>query len=82
MKRIEMQVEVMLFGQLTDITGQEKIIISNVSDTNELVRALEEQCPAMTGIKYVIAADKKVINANTVINEKTALALLPPFSGG
>ena len=82
MKENEMQVEIILFGQLTDITGQEKIVISNVSDTNELVKALEEKYPSMKGVKYLVAADRKVISTNTAINEKTALALLPPFSGG
>lgn len=82
MKENEMQVEIILFGQLTDITGHDKIVISNVSDTDELVRAIEDQYPAMSGVKYVIAADKKVVSINTAINEKTALALLPPFSGG
>ena len=77
-----MQVEVILFGQLTDITRQEKILIADVADTDELVKAIEQQYPGMAGIKYVIAADKKLISKNTVINEKTELALLPPFSGG
>lgn len=77
-----MQVEVILFGQLTDIARREKILISNVSDTDELIRAIEQQYPAMAGAKYIIAADKKVVRANTSINEKTELALLPPFSGG
>jgi molybdopterin synthase sulfur carrier subunit len=76
------QVEIILFGQLADIARREKILVSNVSDTNELVRAIEQQYPAMAGVKYIIAADKKVISANTAINEKTELALLPPFSGG
>ena len=77
-----MQVEVILFGQLTDITRQEKILIADVADTDELVKAIEQQYPGMASIKYVIAADKKLISKNTVINEKTELALLPPFSGG
>lgn len=77
-----MQVEVILFGQLADITRREKILVSDVIDTNGLVKAIEAQYPAMAGAKYIIAADKKVINSNTPINEKTELALLPPFSGG
>jgi molybdopterin converting factor small subunit len=76
------QVEIILFGQLTDIAGRDKIVISNVSDTDELVRAIEQQYPAMAGAKYIIAADKRVVGTNTRINEKTELALLPPFSGG
>jgi len=76
------QVEVILFGQLTDIARGGKILIGDVADTDELVKAIEQQYPAMAGVKYIIAADKKVISTNTPINEKTELALLPPFSGG
>ena len=76
------QVQIILFGQLADILHSEKIVISNVPDTDALVKEIEERYPAMHGIQYMIAADKKVVNSNTPINEKTELALLPPFSGG
>jgi molybdopterin converting factor small subunit len=36
----------------------------------------------MSGVKYIIAVDKKVIQENTVISETSNVALLPPFSGG
>jgi molybdopterin synthase sulfur carrier subunit len=70
-----------LFGQLTDIAGSNTITVE-ASDTEALVQAVNKQYPAMAGIKYIVAVDKKNIQVNTVINEASNIALLPPFSGG
>jgi sulfur-carrier protein len=77
-----MQIQITLFGQLTDITGSNTIVVNDVSDTDELVQAVNTLYPAMAGIKYVIAVDKKAIREKTVLHKLTSVALLPPFSGG
>ena len=77
-----MQVEIILFGQLTDIAGNNTILINDVSDTDELIQAVNKLYPAMAGIKYIVAVDKKTIRENTSLNKTTSIALLPPFSGG
>jgi molybdopterin synthase sulfur carrier subunit len=38
--------------------------------------------PALAGMKYIIAVDKQVIIKNTILNNNSVVALLPPFSGG
>jgi len=53
-----------------------------IKDSNELIKNLEEQFPALVKMKYSIAVNKKVIQENTIINERDTIALLPPFSGG
>ncbi|MEO5594326.1 MAG: MoaD/ThiS family protein [Chitinophagaceae bacterium] len=77
-----MESKIILFGQLTDITGNDTIAVNNISDTDSLVTELNKLYPAMIGVKYIIAIDKKVIQENTVIQETSTIALLPPFSGG
>ncbi|MEP6727593.1 MAG: MoaD/ThiS family protein [Bacteroidota bacterium] len=77
-----MESKIILFGQLTDITGNDTIAVNNISDTDSLVTELNKLYPAMIGVKYIIAVDKKVIQENTVIQETSTIALLPPFSGG
>ena len=72
----------MLFGQLTDIAGTSSLVLDAVQDTDELVQAVNRLYPSMTGARYKIAVDKKAISTNTVINENSDLAFLPPFSGG
>ncbi|MFT3679682.1 MAG: MoaD/ThiS family protein [Ferruginibacter sp.] len=77
-----MQVNILLFGQLTDITGTGNMVLEDMADTNAVTRKLEEQFPALAHSKYVMAVDKKVISGNTILNNNSTVALLPPFSGG
>ena len=77
-----MQATIILFGQLTDITGTDTIVLNDIADTDGLVIAVNKLYPAMTSVQYVIAVDKKITRHNTIISETSQLALLPPFSGG
>lgn len=77
-----MQVNVIIFGNLTDITGSTSIAINDMADTQQLVAALYQRYPALATAKYVIAVDKQVINTNTLLQHNSTVALLPPFSGG
>ena len=76
-----MSVKIILFGKLADIAG-DAISVDNVADTDSLVNSLNKRYPELATTKYLIAVDKQVIKENTVLNDKTTVALLPPFSGG
>ena len=77
-----MKVNIKVFGQLRDIIPCNDIIVTNLKDTNELINELNQMYPGLKAINYAIAVDKKIINENTIINEHSIIALLPPFSGG
>jgi molybdopterin converting factor small subunit len=77
-----MELQITIFGQLTDITGSSNIRIPVVSNTDELLAALKQQYPALGTAKFVVAVDKKIIQGNTEITANSSIALLPPFSGG
>ena len=77
-----MEINLLSFGQIADITGKSAWKMVGVKDTNELIKNLEEQFPALSTVRYSIAVNKKLIQENTVFNEKDTIALLPPFSGG
>ena len=72
----------MIFGQLTDILGGTTIELPSVKDSNELERILIEKYPLLANTKYRIAINKQLISGNVNISAETAVALLPPFSGG
>jgi len=76
-----MNVKIILFGKLADIAG-DAVSVDNVADTDSLVNSLNKRYPELATTKYVIAVDKQVIKENTVLNNKSTVALLPPFSGG
>ena len=77
-----MKVNILLFGQLTDITRTDTIVLEDINDTDNLVTALHAQYPGLVNTKYLIAVDKKVISVNTPLSDNCPVALLPPFSGG
>ena len=76
-----MSVKIILFGKLAEIAGG-ALSVDNVADTDSLINALHKDYPEFTKAKYLIAVDKQVIKENTVLNKKSTVALLPPFSGG
>jgi sulfur-carrier protein len=76
-----MPISIIIFGQLTDITGN-SLSLDGVQDTDSLVKKLNELYPVLADKKYVIAVDKQVVTTNTVLNNNNTVALLPPFSGG
>ena len=76
-----MSMHIILFGRLADIAGN-SILVNDIADTDSLINALQNTYPALAEAKYVIAVNKQVITSNTLLNENSVVALLPPFSGG
>lgn len=77
-----MEINLLAFGQIAESTGKSAWKMTGIKDTNELIKKLEEQFPVLVKTNYSIAVNKKVIQENTVLNDKDTIALLPPFSGG
>jgi len=77
-----MEIQVLAFGQIAEITGKSSWTMTDIKDTNELVKRAEGEFQNLVQMKYSIAVNKKIIQENTVINDRDTIALLPPFSGG
>jgi molybdopterin synthase sulfur carrier subunit len=77
-----MAVNVIIFGQLVDITGTGNFTFENVNDTNQLIQELTNKFPALSNSKFAIAVDKVLVKDNTPLNNNNTVALLPPYSGG
>lgn len=77
-----MEINLISFGQVTDITGESTMKISGAKDTDELTLKLIEKFPSLLSIKYSVAVNKKIIQENTELKNEDTVALLPPFSGG
>ncbi len=77
-----MEVFVLFFGQLTDITGCASIRFPLVADTDLLDNELKTRYPQLKQIKYVIAVNQDIIRQCTPLSAGAEVALLPPFSGG
>lgn len=77
-----MEINLLAFGQIAEITSKSSWKMAEIKDTNTLIEKLEEQFPALVKTNYSIAVNKKMIQENTTINDNDTIALLPPFSGG
>jgi sulfur-carrier protein len=77
-----MEVNILTFGKIADITASKTIQLQDITSTATLREKLEATYPALRGMSYKIAIDKKVISTETAIHEGAEIALLPPFSGG
>ena len=77
-----MEIQITIFGQLTDITGRSLIRVPAARDTDELLTTLKQQYPGLGTAKFVVAVDKKIIQGITELTPNSSIALLPPFSGG
>ena len=76
-----MSISIVAFGSLSEIIG-ESLQLENVADTNSLIAELNKRYPDLQHSKYMVAVNKKMINANTPLNANDTVALMSPFSGG
>jgi molybdopterin converting factor small subunit len=77
-----MPVQVIVFGQLTDILGHQPVTMDDAPDTSTLIQQLNQRYPALIKAPYIIAVDKKIVTENTLLTGSNTVALLPPFAGG
>jgi sulfur-carrier protein len=77
-----MEIQVMVFGQLTEITGAGMVWLTGITDTKGLENLLKEKFPKLTEMKFVIAVNKKIALENTPVSSDSVIVLMPPFSGG
>ena len=77
-----MQIEILFFGQLTDKTGCDQILIDNPGSIRQLKELLHTQFPNLIHAKYTVALNNKIALEEETIPENAKLALMPPFSGG
>ena len=77
-----MEIKVLAFGKITDIIGVSELKLQNIHSSDELINLLKTQYPKLKETKFVIALDKKIISETVLLEDKSTVALLPPFSGG
>jgi molybdopterin converting factor small subunit len=77
-----MVTEITLFGQLTEITGTQKVMVPNPVDTATLLAELGNRFPMLSKSPLIVAVNKRTITENTPLRPGDEVALMPPFSGG
>lgn len=77
-----MDVQVIFFGSIIDITLVDSVLLNNCTDLNSIVNDLIERYPALANKKYFIAVNQKMVHENIKLKMGDTVALMPPFSGG
>ena len=77
-----MKINILAFGQVATVTGNNVVLEEEIINTDTLKIVLHNRYPALRGLKYSIAVDKKMVHENVELKENSTVALLPPFSGG
>lgn len=75
-------IHVQLFGCLIDAVGTASIKIEEASDLQSLREKILHTYPSLQKFSFVTALNKKIVKGNAILNEKSMVALMPPFSGG
>ena len=77
-----MKIELLFFGQLTDLTGTTVVMLDHISDTDTLKHHVFDMYPSLQQAKLMIAVNNKLVTENEVIPEGAKIAFMPPYSGG
>mgnify|MGYP003501116279 CR=1 FL=1 len=77
-----MEINLLVFGQLSDITGRNSCKMADVPTTDDLLQKMITDFPALQSVSYSIAVNKVIIRENTLLADNDTVAILPPFSGG
>jgi molybdopterin synthase sulfur carrier subunit len=77
-----MEVKVLFFGVLTEVTGTAIKHYRNVKSIGSLKLRLIDDYPEIIHFDFRIALNNEMINSDHELNEGDEIALMPPFAGG
>jgi molybdopterin synthase sulfur carrier subunit len=77
-----MQVKVLFFGVLTDVTGTVFRHYNDVKSTGDLRFRIEDDYPEIVHYNFRISLNNVLINEDAVLNDGDEVAYMPPFAGG
>lgn len=75
-----MEIKVISFGQIAEITGKEFMV--EALDLESLKLYLIQKFPELSDRKFAFAVNKKLVQENIILNQNDVVALMPPYSGG
>lgn len=76
------EVTVQFYGVLAEIAGTSETVLNNIDTIDRLKNLVNAKYPKMDNHNYIVAVDNKIAGCNSLINNGSKIALMPPFSGG
>jgi molybdopterin converting factor small subunit len=77
-----MEVKVLFFGVLTEVTGTAIKHYRDVKSIGSLRLRLNDDYPEIIHFDFRIALNSEIINSDHDLKEGDEIALMPPFAGG
>lgn len=77
-----MKINVLFYGSLIEITGENSLIVENVKDIRDLHQKIRNEYPELSKKNYAISVNKILSNNNIDLKNNDEVAFLPPFAGG
>lgn len=77
-----MQVKVLFFGVLSEVTGTDLRYYNDVKSTVDLTHRIVDEFPEIEHYSYRISVNNKIISNDQLLNDHDEIALMPPFAGG
>lgn len=81
-KLTEMEVSVIFYGVLAEVTGTRFRHYSNIGSYDELRHRMQDDFPEIVHYDYRICHNKVLIKDEPVLADGDEVTLLPPFYGG
>jgi len=77
-----MQVKVLFFGVLSEVTGTDCRHYNDVKSAGDLTHRIADEFPEIEHYNYRISVNNEIINDEQILNDNDEVALMPPFAGG
>jgi sulfur-carrier protein len=77
-----MQVKVLFFGVLAEVTGTNCKHFRDVKTISDLNLRIADDFPEVIHYNFRVSVNNEIINSDMVLNDGDEVALMPPFAGG
>jgi len=77
-----MEVKVLFFGVLAEITGTSFKHYREVKSIGDLRLRIQDDFPEIVHYNYRISLNNEIINYDPILKNGDEVALMPPFAGG
>ncbi|MFZ0281123.1 MAG: MoaD/ThiS family protein [Bacteroidales bacterium] len=77
-----MEINVIFFGVLTEVTGTHSRHFSDIKSFNDLKYRIEDDYPEIVHYNFRIAVNNEITDEDPVLGNNDEVAYLPPFAGG
>jgi molybdopterin synthase sulfur carrier subunit len=77
-----MEVRVLFFGVLAEVTGTNFKHYREVKTISDLRLRIQDEFPEIVHYNYRISLNNEIINDDPILSDGDEIALMPPFAGG